>query len=679
MAFRRNLLGLLLALLLPVAFLAQAPNVVLVSLDTFRADKLAAWGGSPALAPNLNALAAKGTAFTSCFAPAPETLPSHATLLTGAYPSRTGLHNNGLGRLASGVPTLAEALSAHGYTTAAVIASPVLNARYGLARGFAHYDDMLGTFGSRPAGEITDRALALLKAPRKGPLFLWVHYFDTHFPYGAPDAFARSMKGSPYDAAVAYVDSEVGRLLKALPPNTVVAVVSDHGEALGDHGEPTHGVFLFQPTIHVVCLLSGPGVPAGQSSAAACSLADVASSLCALAKVPVSGLRSQGQDLMPLSKATDGLPRALPLEAWLPFAQFRWMPLLGVTDGRYKWIRGKTDRLYDLTSDPKETKDLSAAAPPEALALRTKLPAFPADPPTGGSVVDPALLGLGYAPAPGGRLDPASLPDPHDRAGVLQDIMQARLERATGQADKAVSRLQAVTASDPGNPSAWYEYGETLRQAGRTAQALAALDRALAISSQLPEAWAAKGHVLVAQEKNGEAARCYEKALALQPDFTGALNPLAAYYLDENKPDQALPLLERAVSSGFADEGTFLLRGRVRLVQSRPDEAARDFETALRLSSDPRQTLKAEADIYMVRTRYDEGLRLYEEGIKRYPGFAANYLTMGSFFLQAEQPGRAYPLFKKALTCDLEPKVREHVEGIVKGLEELLSSGETEE
>jgi arylsulfatase A-like enzyme len=296
---------------------------VLISLDTFRADRVAPWGGAANLAPNLNALSAKGMAFTSCFAPAPETLPSHATLLTGAFPSRTGLHNNGLGRLAPGVPTMAETLSARGYSTAAIIASPVLNSRYGLARGFALYDDMMGTSGSRPAGEITDRALAILKAPRKGPLFLWVHFFDTHFPYQVPDDFARATTTLPYDAAVGYVDSEVGRLLRALPANTVVAVVSDHGEALGDHGEPTHGVFLFQPTMQVVCLLCGPGVPAGKTSAVACSLADVASSLCALASVPASGLKSQGQDLMALSKAPGRAGRALPLEAWLPFAQFR--------------------------------------------------------------------------------------------------------------------------------------------------------------------------------------------------------------------------------------------------------------------------------------------------------------------------------------------------------------------
>jgi tetratricopeptide (TPR) repeat protein len=531
---------------------------------------------------------------------------------------------------------------------------------------------MMGTSGSRPAGEITDRALAILKAPRKGPLFLWVHFFDTHFPYQVPDDFARATATLPYDAAVGYVDSEVGRLLRALPANTVVAVVSDHGEALGDHGEPTHGVFLFQPTMQVVCLLCGPGVPAGKTSAVACSLADVASSLSALASVPASGLKNQGQDLLALSKAPGRAGRALPLEAWLPFAQFRWMPLLGVTDGRFKWVRGKTDRLYDLDSDPDEVRDISATAPPEALALRDKVLPLPADPPTQGQVVDSALLGLGYAPAPGGKLDPAKLPDPNDRVGALQDMAQGRLERASGQMDRAVLRLKAVTEADPGNPSAWYEYGETLRRAGQTAQAILALDRALAISAQLAEAWAAKGHSLVSQSKNAEAARCYERALALQPDFTSALNPLAAYYLDENKPDKALPLMERAASSGFADDWTYLLRGRVRLVQNRPQEAARDFEAALRISTDPRQTLKAEADAYMVRSRHEEGLRLYAEGIKRYPSFAPNYLTLGSYYLQADQPARAYPLFQKALACDLDPKTRGHVEELVKELEETL-------
>ncbi len=675
MGLLRTIAALAFTVLFPWALLAESPNLVLISLDTFRADRLAPWGGPADLAPNLNGLAAKGTAFTDCFAPAPETLPSHATMLTGAEPPVTSLRSNGLGRLNPQVRTLAEALSARGYTTAAVVSSTVLASRYGLGRGFGTYDDALGLAGSRPAGEVTDRAVAFLKVPRQGPVFLWAHYFDAHFPYRAPEAFLKQAKGAAYDAACAYVDSEVGRLLKALPPNTLVAVVSDHGEALGDHGEPTHGVFLFQPTVRVVCLLYGPGILQAKTVSTPCSLADLARTFGKAAGVPAEALDTRGEDLATLSREASPAGRAFPLEAWLPFAQFRWRPLTGVTDGRFKWVRGKADHLYDLSSDPGETRDLAAAPPAGALALKAKLPDLPAEPPSGAQV-DPSLRGLGYAPVPGGHLDLARLPDPYGRVKVLQDIDQARLDRVTGKVEEALQRLKDSTDQDPGDPTAWFEYGETLRQAGRAEAAVKALDHAVAAAPEMAEAWTSRGHALVTLEKPGEAATCYEKALNLQPGYTGALNPLAAYYLDQNQPGRAVPLLDRAVDTGIADSNTYLLRGRVRLVQSRPAEAARDFEAALRLSSRPDQTLKGEADIYMVRKRYEEGLRLYNEGVRLYPAYAPNYLTLGSYYLQAEQPERAYPLFKRALACGLDPKTRAHVEEIVKGLEGVMSEGE---
>lgn len=667
MRFSRTVASLALALLASLALGAENPSIVLVSLDTFRADRLAPWGGSPDLAPNLCGLAARGTVFTGCFAPAPLTLPSHATLLTGAYPEITGLRDNGFGQLAARVPTLGAILSARGYVTAAVIAAPVLNNRYGLSRGFATYDDALGSSISRTAEEITDRALARIRAPRKAPLFLWVHYFDAHFPYTSPPAFARRSQNGPYDGAVAHVDSEVGRLLKALPPDTVVAVVSDHGEALGDHGELTHGVFLFQSTMRVVCILQGPGIPSGKTCSVPTSLADVAPTLAVLAGAPASALRGEGVDLLALTRGGATPPRVFPMEAWVPFSQYRWHPLFGVTDGRYKWVRGRVDHLYDLSADLDESKDLAAAPPPGALALKAKLPAPPATAPSEGQV-DPALLGLGYAPAPGGRFDPSALPDPYDKAAILQDINQGKLDRVAGRFDKAVPRLKSATERDPGNPAAWFEYGETLRRAGDSAEAASALERALTIAPQVYEAWTAKGHALVALNKKDEAARCYEKALALQPDYTPALDALAAHYLDLNQPDKALPLLARAISTGIAGANTYLLRGQIRLVKRRSDDAAKDFEAALRLSARPEKTLKEEADIYMEQQMVEAGERLYLEGIRRYPTYAPNYLTLGSYNLQMKRPENALSFFKKALDCDLDPKTREQVQGIVRKL-----------
>ncbi len=668
MKFRPFLTAASLALLASWGAMAESPNLVLISLDTFRPDRLAPWGASPDLAPNLNALAAQGTAFTACFAPAPLTLPSHATLLTGAFPEQTGLRDNGFGRLRSGLPTLAEVLAARGYRTSAVVAAPVLSRQYGLDRGFSHYDDALGSAVSRTAQEVTDRALSQIRTPRKSPFFLFVHYFDTHFPYASPPAFARRFAKVPYDGAVAYVDIEVGRLLKALPSNTVVAVVSDHGEGLGDHGEPTHGVFLFQCTMRVVCMLKGPGVSTGKTCSAPTSLADVARTLVLLAGAPPSTLRDEGLDLQTLCTAGANPSRVFPMEAWPPFSQFRWRPLFGVTDGRYKWIRGRVDRLYDLSADPGELRDLAAKPPAQALALKEKLPSPPEASPSEGRV-DPALLGLGYAPAPGGRLDPASLPDPHDRAFILQDIDQGRLERANGRFDAAVARFKKASEQDPGNPSVWFEYGETLRRAGKPADAVSVLERALAIAPEVYQAWTSKGHALVAQGRGGEAARCYEKALSLQPDYTAALDALAAFYLETDQADRALFLLDRAVTTGIADSITHLLRGQIRLSQGRGPEAEADFQAAVARSAQPEKTLKEAADIYMELQMDEAGKRLYLEGTRRYPAYAPNFLALGARHLQAKRPAEALPYFRKALDCPLDPRTREQVRRLVTDLE----------
>jgi tetratricopeptide (TPR) repeat protein len=226
-----------------------------------------------------------------------------------------------------------------------------------------------------------------------------------------------------------------------------------------------------------------------------------------------------------------------------------------------------------------------------------------------------------------------------------------------------------VAEKDPGNPAALFEYGETLRRLGRVDEAGRALDGAIAAGPSMSEAWIAKGHVLVTQSKPEEAARCYEKALALSPDAVGALNPLAAHYLDLNKPEKAFPLLARAEAEGIADADTFLILGRIHLIQNKLQEAQKDFATSLQLSDDPRRTLKAQADIFVIRNHVGQGVRLYEEGMRLYPEYAPNYLTLATIALQAEQPGRALALFKKALSLDLDPDTRKNVQEIVAELE----------
>lgn len=665
-----------LALVLLPAWLAwgRDPDVVLISLDTFRADRLAPWGGAKEIAPRLNELAARGTVFADCWTPSPITLPAHAALLTGCGPARTGLHDNGAGRLAKDVPTLAETLAQRGYRTHAVVASRVLASRFGLDRGFAAYDDQVGPTLVRNATQVTDRGLSAVRAARQQPLFLFLHYFDTHEPYSAPDAFRHRFSSSAYDAAAAYVDSEVGRLLGGLREGTLVAVVSDHGEALGEHGELTHGVLLHLPTLRAVFFLAGAGVEAGKSVRGLSGLADVSATILGRLAPGSPAPNTDGRDLLAPAEHSRS-PKPLLLEAWLPFNQFRWCPLLGVTDGRYLWVRGRRDALFDVKADPKESQDLSAAPPEASLGLKKFLPAPPASPPQTGPV-DEAIRGLGYAPVPGGSLKGADLPDPRDRTDILKLMATARLDRSLGDLDRAARLYGQAAAQDPGNPSALFEWGETLRRWGKLREALAALDRAIAAAPAMAEAWTAKGHALVSMEKPEEAARCYEKALALAPESIEALNPLAAWFLDQNQPDKAFPLLDRAEAGGFANADTYLMQGRIHLIQNRREEAIGDFETALQLSQDPRRTLKAEGDIFMLRGMVAEGIRVYEQGIRRHPDFAPNYLTLGSFFLTVEEPAKALPLFRKALACDLDPDTRKNVAEIVADLEKVTAAAE---
>jgi choline-sulfatase len=649
---RRASTVLALVILTSIPAFAQMPDVLLITLDSFRADRLAAFGGDPSLCPNLNGLASRGATFTRCVTPVPVTLPAHATILTGCGPQRTGLLDNGTGGLSREIPTLAEAFKAGGYTTAAVVASSFLDDRFGLARGFDRYDDGARGRVRRSGREVTDAALDLRK-DRKGPQFLWVHYFDTHEPYPAPEEAQTKRPGTPYDAAAAYVDSEVGRLLKSFGPGTIVAVAADHGESLGEHGEVGHGVFLFQTTVSVPLLLSGPGVPVGKTFDLPSSLADLAPTLSDLAGLSPRGALD-GISLKPALAGKDLPVRPTVLESWAGTLRFRWCPLAGVTDGRWKWLRGRTLRLYDLLADPGESRDLSAAPPEAALALKGSLPDLPK------SMADGTII--------------KDFPDPHERVGLLKTMIQGRALRTQEEYGRAATLFREVTSSDPGNPTAWFELGEASRRKGDLAEAAKALDRALAISPSMPEVLTSRGLLYLSLEKPDSAAEMFERALKVDPTLTAALNPLAAYYLSKSDTAKAFPLLDRAVQEGFANADTYLLEMRIHIVQGKLDAAERDFKSAMATTANPPQTLKGAADIFMIKEMFRQGASLYEEGIRRFPDYAPNYLTLGGYYIQTEQPEKALPLYRRALQCKLGEEERKNVLELVGEIEEILQN-----
>jgi len=357
----------------------DGPNVLLVTIDTLRADRVGAYGARDVATPTLDALAARGVLFERAMAAVPLTLPSHASLLTGQYPATHGVRHNAVFVLGAEAETVAERFADAGYATGAVVGAAVLDAEFGLRQGFEAYDAELpkerataAGFYERPAGEVTDRALAWL-AEQRGPFFLWVHYYDVHANWTPPEPFKTRFQRHPYDGEVAYVDHELGRLLGALEQkkrlaNTVVAVTSDHGEGLGEHGEESHTYFIYDTVLHVPLILAGPGLPAGRRVAPVAPNTGLAATLLALVGAkPLA--RADVGDLAPMWRQQ---PASAPGEAYAESLagelDHGWAPLHGVRSDRFHYIRAPRPELFDVVADPHQRHNLLPSDRPEHVA-----------------------------------------------------------------------------------------------------------------------------------------------------------------------------------------------------------------------------------------------------------------------------------------------------------------------
>lgn len=580
LAFPTLLLAALLAL---AAKPAPPPSVILLTLDTTRAD--AVGSGTPVL----SALAARGTRWNQAVTPTPLTLPAHASLLTGLAPPEHGLRDNGTAVLPKDVPTLAAAFSARGYATAAFVASRVLDRRFGLVRGFGHYDDkapaeQIGEYGypERNARQMTDAALEwLAKRPAGKPLFLWVHYYDPHAPYGPPGADPRAGERQRYAAEVAYMDREIGRLLAALPANSLIAAVGDHGEALGEHGERTHGVFLYQSTMRVPLILAGPGVPRGKTVAATAPIIRLASTLLRLAGGPAAAF---GEPLPGLGGKPSG---PIYLESRFPLSAYGWSPLEGMFDGRWKLIVAPRPELYDLGSDPGETRNLLNAQREQARRLKGALQAAQRSfKPRKAETADPelarSLQSLGYASGSGssgkGTLDPK------DGVPLLAEFMAAKEMTERGQAKAAAAKLTELVRRSPGNIP-FLTALATAQLAGGDADAAIATYRRAAqenprldfLHENLADAYARLGRV-------EEARKEYELTLELNPRFAAAWWGLADLAQKAGKPAEVRRLLAEAVNAGTESVSILVRLAEAEAKAGNAAESERRFRQAVELA-----------------------------------------------------------------------------------------------
>ena len=634
------------------------PNLVLVTLDTVRADHLGCYGDRQAITPELDRLAGEGLRFTNASSTVPLTLPSHTTILSGLLPPHHGLRNNGAGLLRPGTATLATLLAGAGYRTAAFLGAFVLDHRFGLASGFEVYDDEIprdpraGVIleAERPGREVVDRALAWLgkeqeKEQGKGhapPFFLWIHLYDAHAPYQPPPQWAARHPGRPYDGEISEVDEQVGRVLaelrrRGLDGKTVMAVAADHGEGLGEHGELTHGLLLYEPTLHVPILLRAPWGLKPRLVAAPVSLVDLAPTLAGLLGRPFPGALD-GRNLAPALLAGEE-PAAGEVYAETRYpATFGWSPLAALRRRDLKYISSPRPELYDLRQDPGEGTNLLAkppAPPGEAARFAERLAAIEASaaaaPGPAGTSRDDAetrarLASLGYVAGKtvSGNTRPATAPGTRSTADpkTVVDLFQ-RFERADarmngGDTAGATSELAALVAADPANPvfrgklaaawrergdlaralplyrqaaadapgdaEAWYDLASALREAGQLPAARQAAERALKLDARMPDAHNTLGIIDLGDNRLADARREFETATGLDPGNAAALNNLGNVLRALGKPDEAERAYQRAVAVAprYAEPLNGL--GTLAVDRDRPREALPYFERALALA-----------------------------------------------------------------------------------------------
>ncbi|HSP32847.1 MAG TPA: sulfatase-like hydrolase/transferase, partial [Thermoanaerobaculia bacterium] len=525
------------------------PNVLLITLDTFRADRIGA------NTPNLRKLASESVVFANADSAVPLTLPSHATILSGLLPPHHGVRNNGSGSFPADRPTLATVFSAGGYRTAAFTGAFVVDHKFGLNRGFDLYDDEIPrdpTLGDHLEAErrgdvVVDRALRWLAREDSRPFFAWVHLYDAHFPYVPPRPYPQT-----YDGEIAFVDAQVGRLLAAVDwTRTIVVVAGDHGEALGDHGELTHGLLLYESTLHVPLVVCLPG---GQQKVVSTpvSLSDIAPTVAALAHLAFPGA-TDGVDLSNVVR--DGRkPAAKGVYSETEYPTlYGWSGLASMRRGMQKYIAAPAAEVYDLAADPNETRNVinderrgMRSLDADVKAMQASAVARPTQQPDAETMAK--LAALGYvggtaAPRPG-----SARPDPKVMLPLFRRFEEATWATTAKHLDEAAAILEDLVRRDPPNPVFRSSLAKVERQLGRPQRAIGLYRDAIAFAPDDPQGWY---NLASAFQEAGDMKRAADAAReALRRDATNAdaHNVLGIAYLNGGQPAEALAQFRAAIA-----------------------------------------------------------------------------------------------------------------------------------
>jgi len=654
----------------------RKPNVLVVSIDTLRADHVGSYGYAAAQTPSLDALAARGLRFAQATTVAPLTLPAHASLFTGTFPTFHGVRDNGQFYVGEEQTTLAEVLKGQGYRTGGFVGAFVLDRRWGIAQGFDTYFDNFDLSkyelaagidaAQRPGNEVVDQALAWLRQDSTQPFFAWVHLYDPHSPYAAPEEYAsrfpRTLQGA-YDAEVAFADAQLGRLLDALGDaraRTLIVVTGDHGESLGDHQEQQHGFFVYDATTQVPLVIAGPGIPP-RAHADQVRIVDIMPTVLEAAGVPVPPA-VQGKSLLPAARG-ERLDLLALSESWYPRFHYGWSELTAVRDGRYKFIAAPRRELYDLQTDPGERTNLSDANPQRVAALERALGEIAAKSaaaarPQAPQPVDPdveeRLRALGYV---GASVSPRTLEerqrgDPKDKIQLYNLLKLAGTDSVAGRLDEAVAKVQQVLKEDSEVVEAYVILGNLHTKNKRHDAAIEAYQRALTLDDRNENAAFALA-LAYKQAENFDAAEAgFQRVLQMDARSTKAQWQLADLWMRRGDYKDAEKALSTALASNV-DRPAFLLKlGESQIQLARHDEAEKNLREALRLKPDLAMANYDLGVLHEARGDTAKAAEAYEAELKQHPTVYQAHFNLGKILSRIGRAKDAAQHFRAAVDAN---------------------------
>jgi arylsulfatase A-like enzyme/Tfp pilus assembly protein PilF len=646
-------------------------NVIVITLDTTRADHLAAYGYKDVKTPNIDALAQRGVLFEQAITPVPLTLPSHTSIFTGQYPIHHGVRNNGTFRVPEEAVTMAEILKSRGFHTGAVIGAFVLDSKYGLDQGFDTYDDNLHggkkgpmfMFDERPGRMVTDAALAWLK-DRPAPFFLWLHYFDVHANYEPPPPFDVLYDKRPYDGEIAGVDQQVGRLLAALDESnrrkdTLVVLTADHGESLGEHGEATHSLSIYDATMHVPLLFSHPALPQGLRVKGQVRLIDILPTVLDLVSIE-SPEGIDGQSLVPTLRTAEAVDRESYIETLVPRFNNGWAELRGVRTTSHKYIRAPKPELYDLDADPRETQNLFESQPDTVDRLSHGLDAYLATDValTGGaagatlqlSAADrERLAALGYnvdnlGPAPQG-----DLPDPKDKIALWEEFQAAQGLMRQRKHKDAIVALRALLDKDPGNVMAHSSLATALLGEGQEAAAKEQYERVIALDPRRAQGRMSLARLYRRQGKLNEAFETLKEALANGGDEPEVASEFADLFQEAGNIEKSIEWYKEALRRDPNYVKALIGLSNTYHRAGRDTEALAALDQALQIDPRNADALYNQGVVKEALNKQDEAFELYRRALEIQPDHVPALNNLGSYYERTGDSAKAIAAYRRVI------------------------------